>query len=161
MCTFYHHGSADDPRLAARSLAREIYRRGHGIRRLKCEMELSLDDDERWSLPVGHVPGYYEAHIKLPLAISSRHALERLARSTGLAISWSLMRPREDGRRKWFLTDRIPGDVYADDARSIFAESIAIVHEAFPGAHAECEAVLLDTAPELDSGWTNADLKAI
>lgn len=154
MCTQHFGGpvSQEDAKVAVLELMGEIRRRGHTVLRAKLESDISL--------PRLFQADYYEAHVKL--ALDARDGTPRATASDyGLAMSRSLLRPRADGKLKWFLTDRVPGSVLSHDAVAVFEETLGLIRRRYPQAEMEQEIVVFDTNPSLDAGWLNADLGAI
>lgn len=137
-----------------KALAEEIERRGHVVLRQKLEADLSTGMNE-------YDVDYYEGHIKLAVDTLDRNNLVHLSGRLGLALSESRLRPRQDGKKKWFLTDRVSGNVGMRSALAVFAETLGLVRERFPEAKMEREAVLIDSCHAIDAGWNNADLSLV
>lgn len=138
------------------SLETWFTRKGHCIDRVK--IEATLGAGVRYDVIQAPAVVYYEAHIKLPLFDAEIPLLMDTSAAMGLAVSRTLLRPRSDGRTKWFLTDRCSSALSVDDAYVVFSETCALVSAAFCNVTMECEAVLYDSNSSVDDGWTNADI---
>lgn len=145
MCAAVHDG---DDLSAARyvdELTRQILSAGYIILRVKLERPLSdIDDDAQLA--------YAECHIKLRVDESLEPTILAAA-GLGLHLSRSLLgvtRPMA----KWYLTQRTYG-IPASAAAIIFQQAFTAVIQLIPAAKMETEAVVYDTNPAIDRGWTH------
>lgn len=136
----------------------------HGFPLVRAKLEVPLDK----SGPYEGGVAYYETHVKslIPPADVSR-MVEVLA-ETGWHASQNVWYSDEDGLEKWYFTQRAYPEVIEthrgkDDtpqrvlAGREFAESYnTLLTFNWHTVRMESEAVIIDTNPDLDRGWTEA-----
>lgn len=112
---------------------------------------------EKLEVPLDHAAGldvaYYEMHVKALLTEHDARFVKMASNAGEAHASRNLLKETDDGRQKWYLTRRTYfHNMY--DSSEIFDESYAEIIRVLPTVRMEREAVLLDTNPELDLGWT-------
>lgn len=145
MCAAVFDGTLEAAR--AYTFGIEAAAEAHGFLVLRTKMETPLD---KASESIAYA--YHEAHVKMLLRADEARTLADVADAAGMHLSRNLFQVDVDGLEKWYLTARAY-DAYPRVAAVEFGRSFAVASARLPGMRMEMEAVISDSAPEMDTGW--------